>query len=175
MTPLTDEQQREACLILAVGCDRETAAKYVGCRVEDLDRQADSDADFQQRLRRAEASPELAHMRNIQQAGREEKNWRASVWWLERLAPERFARRDFGAVTRAELKRFIEALAEHIACEVQDEEDRSRLLERLRELIVGVNEEDDEIEPGREPPARGAADASEDSSTPINPIEQYEE
>ena len=48
------------------------------------------DAEFVANVRRAEASVELSHMRNVQQAAKDKKDWRASVWWLERRSPERF-------------------------------------------------------------------------------------
>ena len=94
MTPLTDEQMREAALIISVGCDRDTAAKYVGCTVEQLSDHAIREPRFAEDLRRAEAGCEVAHMRNIQQASKEDRHWRASVWWLERRLPERYGKRE---------------------------------------------------------------------------------
>ncbi|TWT46500.1 hypothetical protein [Botrimarina hoheduenensis] len=132
---LTDQQKREASLVLSVGCDRETAAKYVGCTIEDLLDLARQDERFAATLRRSEAGVELAHMRNIQQAARDERHWRASVWWLERLAPERFGRRDAGAITRRELAGLLSAIATGIAAEVRHEGDRQRVLDKLEELV----------------------------------------
>ncbi len=131
---LTDDQKREATLIISVGCDRETAAKYVGCTPASLEETAHADPAFAVALRRAEAGCELAHMRNLQQAARDERHWRASVWWLERRAPERYARRDVGAVSRRELVRFLGAVASGIAGVVRHEEDRQRVLDKLSEL-----------------------------------------
>ena len=59
------------------------------------------DADFAAEVRRAEAPVELSHMRNVQNAAQDGKNWRASVWWLERRSPERFGPRGAGTVTHA--------------------------------------------------------------------------
>lgn len=137
---LSDEQKREAVLIASVGCDREAAARYVGVTLPALNAAERDDAGFASDLQRAEAGAELAHMRNVQQAAREEKNWRASVWWLERHAPERYARRDADAVGRRELSRFLEALANEIATAVQDEDDRGRLLERVATLTQKLPE-----------------------------------
>ncbi|MEO0529630.1 MAG: hypothetical protein AAF266_03530, partial [Planctomycetota bacterium] len=145
MTPLTDEQKRDAVLITSVGCDRETAAKYAGCTADELNNAIDIDHDFADQLQRAEAGCELAHMRTIQQAGRDERHWRASVWWLERRLPERYARRGPGSVGRRELVRFLEAVATGVATAVRDESDRQRVVETLQELtqaIPGVAEED---------------------------------
>ncbi|QDT70484.1 hypothetical protein MalM25_34320 [Planctomycetes bacterium MalM25] len=130
---LTDEQKREALLIASVGCDRETAAKYIGCSLQQLNATAYGEPDFAEQLRRAEAGCELAHMRNIQQAARDERHWRASVWWLERRLPERYARRDAGAVGRRDLVGFLSKLSGDLAGLLRDTEDRERVLNRLKE------------------------------------------
>lgn len=65
MPHLTEEQKKEATLIASVGCDRELAARYLGCSIHDLVNEALSDDVFAKALRRAEAGAELAHMRNI--------------------------------------------------------------------------------------------------------------
>lgn len=134
MTRLTDKQRDEATLIASVGCDRETIASYVGCPAEDLAAECRADAEFAAALRRAEAACELAHMRNIQQAARDERHWRASVWWLERRLPERYARREPGAVSRRELARFLTNVAAGVASSVTSQADRDRVIGALAEL-----------------------------------------
>lgn len=131
---LSEEQKREAVLIASVGCDRETIAKYVGCVSTSLDEALRMDQAFAASLRRAEASCELTHMRSIQQAARDERHWRASVWWLERRAPERYARRDADAVGRREVVRFLTTIASTIAEAVRNDGDRRRVLDKLGEL-----------------------------------------
>lgn len=140
MTPLTDEQKREAVLIASVGCDRETAAKYVGCTLDQLTDTSQRDNEFAEQLRRAEAGCELAHMRSIQQAAKDERHWRASVWWLERRLPERYARRDADAVSRRDLVRFLGAVATGVASAVKDESDRQRVLVTLSQLAEAVSD-----------------------------------
>lgn len=140
MNQLTEDQRREAALIVAAGCDRVTAAKYVGCTETALDEAAAIDLAFGAALRRAEATCELSHMRAVQQAARDERHWRASVWWLERRLPERYAKRDADAVGRRELVRFVGAVAGAIAEAVRDEADRRRVLDRLGELAEGMTD-----------------------------------
>lgn len=130
---LTDDQRREALLIASVGCDRETAAKYVGCNLQQLNATVYGEPEFAEQLRRAEAGCELAHMRNIQQAARDERHWRASVWWLERRLPDRYARRDAGAISRRELAGFLSRLSADLAGLLRDAGDRDRVLEKLKE------------------------------------------
>ena len=131
---MTDEQKSSATMIATVGCDRESAAKYVGCTIEEFDEAVLRDRDFARELHKAEAGCELAHMRNIQQAAKEDRHWRASVWWLERRVPERYARREVGSVSRKELVRFLSSIASGIASSVRNDEDRRRVLEKIEEL-----------------------------------------
>ncbi len=129
---LNDEQKNEAVLIASVGCDRETVASYLGCNLDEMNVAAIEDPDFAKRYRRAEAGCELAHMRAVQQAAKDEKNWRASVWWLERRLPERYGKRGPGTVGRRDLVQFLKAVATGIAGAVQNDDDRQRVIETLQ-------------------------------------------
>ena len=142
MSPLTEEQKREALLILSVGCDEETAARYVGCSPEALAREAAADSRFATDRGRAQAATELSHMRNVQQAARDEKHWRASVWWLERHAPDRYGRRSQGAVSSKRIEGLLHALANAVAAGVHDAEDRARVMqsiERIATSSIGIS------------------------------------
>jgi hypothetical protein len=100
-------------------------------------------------------------MRVVQQAAREQKQWRASLWWLERRAPDRYARRDAGTVTRRELGRFLHAVAGGIAAEVRDEDDRRRVLDRLALLADSIADPLADTEPD---PVAGRDHATADES-----------
>jgi hypothetical protein len=100
------------------------------------------DPQFAKQLARAEATPEFSHMRNLQNAAKDEKHWRASVWWLERCAPERYARRNPAAISAVQLKQIIKELADAIAGEVGCREDRERLLTRF--AVIARSMQDDE-------------------------------
>jgi len=130
----SEEHKRECCLMISMGCDRETACNYLGKSAEQLRQQLQQDPEFRKRILRAEATPEFNHMKNLFSAAKEEKNWRASVWWLERRSPERYARRAPDAVSAAQLRQIIEELAEAIVGGVGHQEDRQRLLARLRQI-----------------------------------------
>ena len=137
---LTDEQKGQVCGILSVGCDRETAANFVGCSLADFGRTMQHDPAFAQHVCRTEAGAELGHMRNLQQAAKDAKNWRASVWWLERHAPERFGPRGAGQVTARQLKAFVETLAGILSDEIHDDDDRRRVIARLDQVIGALDE-----------------------------------
>ena len=61
-----DEQQKQRiCGIVNVGCNLATAAKQVGCSVEAIRNETSRDRRFAAAIRRAEASHEITHMRNV--------------------------------------------------------------------------------------------------------------
>ena len=137
---LTDEQKGQIYGILSVGCDRQTAAYFVGCSLADIRRAMQQDATFAAGVCRAEAGAELNHMRNVQQAAKDEKHWRASVWWLERRSPERFGPRGPGVVTARQLKAFVEILADVLREDVRDADERQQVLARLKMLASSADQ-----------------------------------
>ncbi len=156
LAQFSDDEKREFCLMVSMGCDRETACKYLGKTAVKLRGELEQAPDFQRQLLRAEATSEFNHMRNIHNAAKDEKHWRVSVWWLERRSPERYGRRTPGVVTEAQLRQVLEELADAIAGEISDQEDRSRLLVRLNQVAQRANDElfeiagtaEVELEPG---------------------------
>jgi hypothetical protein len=136
---LTAEQKGQICGILSVGCDWQTAANFVGCSLADIRRTMQQEPQFAASLLRAEAGVELSHMRNIQQAAQETKNWRTSVWWLERHSPERFGRRGAGIITARQIKAFIDVLADILRDDVKSDHDRQQVLRRLESLANSVD------------------------------------
>jgi hypothetical protein len=137
---LTDEQKGQIYGILSVGCDRQTAANFVGCSLAEIRRTMQQDATFAAGVCRAEAGAELNHMRNVQQAAKDEKHWRASVWWLERRSPERYGPRGPGVVTVRQLKAYVEILADVLREDVRDADERHQILARLKSLATSVDQ-----------------------------------
>jgi hypothetical protein len=137
---LTGQQKDTICGILSVGCDRQTAADYVGCSLADIRCQLQHDRQFLASVRRAEAGIELSHMRNVQEAAKAKKDWRASVWWLERHSPERFARRSPGAITVRQLKSFVAILVDALRENIASPEDRGRVVARLNAIAESVEQ-----------------------------------
>lgn len=130
---LTPAQKSQVCSVLAVGCDRQTAVDYVGCSLAELRRALVADRSFLALVRRTEASIELTHMNNVKKAADSQKAWRASVWWLERRSPERYARRA-DSVTPGQLRAFVELVGDVLDETVRDADDRRHVLARLAEL-----------------------------------------
>jgi len=154
---LTDEQKDHVCGILSTGCDRQTAATAVGCSPTDISRAIQQDELFAERVRRAEATAELHHMRNVHTAARDEKHWRASVWWLERRSPEHYARREPGTVTIPQLQAFVTTLSDALLEVVHDDATRKRLVARLDQLAHSL--EESPLAPDRQPEAATTDDS----------------
>lgn len=144
-TELSAEQRGQIYGILSVGCDRETAANFIGCSLAEIVRAMRSDAEFNASVRRTEAAAELNHMRTVQNAAKDEKNWRAAVWWLERRSPERFGSRGAGTVTARHLKAFLTLIGECLNSDIHDATDRERVMLRLKEFQSMADDLADEL------------------------------
>jgi hypothetical protein len=142
-----DESQREVVIaIVSTGGALESAAKYVNSTVDVIRRTIEKYSDFRQRVRRAEATLEIANLRSIQTEAQED--FRAAAWLLERLVPERFDLKHPSRVTTAQVADLMAAISELIAEEVPAPEDRQRILARMQaltdELDYGITTEHDE-------------------------------
>jgi hypothetical protein len=130
--PLTEFQKAQICTILLLGNVRATACKYLGISADRLEAEAARDAAFARDLLRAEAEAEMRHMANVHTAAKDEKNWRTSVWWLERnaLDGDDGRRRGLPAEVCATLAKF----ADIIVAEITDLDSRESLRRRLLQL-----------------------------------------
>ena len=136
--PLNGSLKNRLCGMLSVGCDRQTACHVLEITTRQLSHALQIDAAFRADVLRSEASPEFTHMRNIHTAGQDEKNWRASVWWLERRSPERFGKRKADALSRAEVEQAIEELTELLLQQADTPERQQDLRARLDETARQV-------------------------------------
>jgi hypothetical protein len=159
---LSAEQKAQVYGILSVGCDRETAANFIGRSPADIVRAMRQDQGFAATVRRTEAAAELSHMRTVQNAAKDEKNWRASVWWLERRSPERFGSRSAGTVTARHLKAFLTILGEGLNSDIHDAADRERVISRFKEYQTLVDDLNDSV--WQTPPT------NEDDDMPLNSL-----
>jgi hypothetical protein len=125
--------QEKICRVVAMGASRRTAARQAGCSVDAIRRAANQDAAFHGRLKLAESKPEAIHIENIETASK--KCWRASAWVLERLYPERYARRGPGTVTAEQVSHLLKQYAEVIVSEVPDTLVCDKILQRVDTLV----------------------------------------
>jgi len=147
---ILNEETKEFCAIISLGCDHETACKYLGWSTVRLRRELRLNTSFVKQLARAEATPEINHMRNLRNAAQDEKHWRTSVWWLERRAPERYGRRSPEVITTDQLQQVIEQLADVIVDEVSSQAERKLLLIRFSEIAGSLHGEEQPESAGSE-------------------------
>jgi IS30 family transposase len=142
-TILDEGKRREICAILAVGCSRETAARYVGCHRTTISRTADREEEFAQALLQAESRHEILHLTNINRAATETRYWRAAAWALERKYPARYAARDPHTLTTEQVSQLLAQFADVLMQEVSQEDERQQILARLAELTADFQKDDE--------------------------------
>jgi hypothetical protein len=111
---LDEVKRREVLAILSVGCSQTMAARYVGCSRSTIRREAERDPKFAEKLSQAICNAELGLVKNIRNAAKQEKYWRAAAWALERRFPERYARRGPDGITSDQLEQILTRLAERV-------------------------------------------------------------
>ncbi|MBN2475841.1 MAG: hypothetical protein JXB62_14610 [Pirellulales bacterium] len=131
---LDEYKRREILAILAVGGNREMAARYVGCRVNTIQNTADRDPEFAVQLRQKERQWEVSYLGNIRAAAGNERHWRAAAWALERLDPERYGRRGPDVITISQVAMLLTQFTEVIAQEVPVAEYRKNILKRFNAI-----------------------------------------
>jgi hypothetical protein len=124
---LSEAERKRGASIVALGCDRSTAGKELGFSLAEWERMVGEDAVLAAALARAEAEAEIHHMKCIQQAAKEPKNFRGSIWWLERMRPDVYHRRDADVFAREEVEQFVEVVLDEVA----DEGARQRIMNRF--------------------------------------------
>ena len=75
---LNDQKCSQIVAIVSVGCSQGVAAQYVGCAVSTIQRTADRNAAFAQRLDEAKSNAELVLVKRIHDAAKKEQYWRAA-------------------------------------------------------------------------------------------------
>jgi len=135
---LNDVKRGEICAILAVGCSRATAVRYVGCHVDTIRRTALRDVKFYRALRQAESKHEVLHLTYINKAAKEGRYWWAAAWALERKYPARYGQRAPHMLSIEQVSQVLSQFAGVIMDEVPKAADRKRILARLEALSAGL-------------------------------------
>jgi hypothetical protein len=135
----TEWQRGKLCEVILLGCDRATACDYIGVTVVQLQQEMESDEKFEREVARSEAQAAMRHMGNVHKAAEDEKNWRTSVWWLERRAQAR-STSDPQAPSDAHVAELVDELAKIVVAVIVDAELQRRLIERLLHVVSGVRQ-----------------------------------
>jgi hypothetical protein len=137
--PVLDEgKRREILAILAVGCSRRTAAKYVGCAPTTIQATAERDPAFAEQIARADSRTEIGCLTNIQKAANKEQYWRAAAWVLERRNPDEFTVHDSESITLEQAEQLVLELA-RIVADTLPGRFRQEVLKRVAPFLQGLS------------------------------------
>jgi len=135
---LDEGKRREVVAILSVGCSQNTAAKYVGCTPQTIRREGDRDAAFGAAIRQAKCNAELGLVKSIRNAAKKEQYWRAAAWALERLFPEKYARRGPDVITTEQLAQILAQIAEMIVVQAPADKYRKKMVKGVEAIARGL-------------------------------------
>jgi hypothetical protein len=156
---LTKTQRNKITSMLNIGGDRSMAAGYARCHPATIRAEMRRDAEFANQVTQAELRNESSFLKVIHQAGKDPKQWRAAAWALERLYPERYARRKGNTLTEEQVSQLIAEMAEIVASELPQRY-RQRVFARLADLQtnyrshIGVDDHDGRTNEKRKPKRR---------------------
>jgi hypothetical protein len=91
-------------------------------------------------VRTAESTFEFKHLLNLDEAAKDKKNWRVSMWLLERRLPDKYERQRPRTIRESQLMPLLKSLAKAMVEVVEDPEQRATLLERVKAIV-------DELDP----------------------------
>ena len=137
---LDDGKQREILAIISVGCSQNVAAQYVGCAVSTIQRTAEREPKFAEKLGKAKSNAELGLVKNIRNAAKKEQYWRAAAWALERGFPEKYARRGPDVITAEQLAQLLAQFAEMIIQQVPVDEYRRNIVKGVESLARSLGQ-----------------------------------
>ena len=126
---LDDVKRGQISALVAAGCGLPAAARYVGCSVDTVRREALRNEEFRRELRNAEVRGQLEPLQAMRRAAG--SHWRAAAWLLERTHPQQFDRRRSAACKPQELQAVVDAVVESAVEEIDDSDLRERLCRRL--------------------------------------------
>lgn len=132
---LDEKQKNEVIAILTVGCSRKTAARYVGSTASAILETARTDTAFAEKLQHAQEQAEIASMKNIHNAAKQERYWKASAWILERKNPEEFRLQSPDTLSAEQVEMIVTYLSRMIVEEIKSPTQRKKILAQLETFM----------------------------------------
>ena len=117
---------------ISAGCGIVGAARYVGCAVSTIRREARRNPVFNEKLRRAHLAAELAPLNALRQAAG--RHWRTAAWLLERADVQRYGKQNVRFIKPDQLKELTETVAEIVNHEINDDDAARRIVRRFEEM-----------------------------------------
>ena len=90
---LTPDKQIIVIALLSLGFSRRTVARHVGCTHTTIARAAERDPHFAFQIADAEMRADFGALKQVRDASKQDKYWRAAAWFLERRLPDEFGKR----------------------------------------------------------------------------------
>ena len=113
------------------------------CRLRSLStiqRTAERDPKFAEKLREAKGNAELGLVKNIRNAAKKEQYWRAAAWALERGFPEKYARRGPDVITAEQLAQLLAQFADMIIQQVPVDDYRKNIVKGVEALARSLGQ-----------------------------------
>ena len=131
--PVLDSAKRGHIVsVIALGGSVATAARTVGCSARTIYSTARRDEEFRNDIQRARAQRELTLLKLIQTAAEQPQYWRAAAWLLERVFPDRYARKPARAIRITDHQASLDFVLNVVHAEVQEHDGLySRIAARL--------------------------------------------
>ena len=126
---LDGENQKTVCSLLAAGASLRQAARYVDCDPQSIRREAERNDEFRRQLAKAKSEANIEPLETLRHAAK--NDWRAALSWMERIDPDRFARRDASVITKREANQFVADLIESIDQAISKPRERNNLFKLL--------------------------------------------
>lgn len=120
--------------MLRLGATRTMAATYARCHPATIRAEMRRDPSFANQIAQSELRSETSFLKVIHAAGKDPKQWRAAAWALERMYPERYARRKGNTLTEEQVQQLVAEMAEIVASELPITKYRQRIFNRLADL-----------------------------------------
>jgi len=135
---LDDLKQRDVCTLTTLGFTLENVARFVGCAASTIRRELGRNPAFLEKYRQAQLGCELGPLNTIRQAAL--TNWRAGVWFLERINPHAFVKKNVRYITQEQLQLFMEKIVTEFTGN-DDSKQHRRALGKLSAFIDRIDVE----------------------------------
>ena len=128
---LNDLKRRQICDLTAEGLNLQQAARHVQCSTRTIRREMRRNPEFGDEVRRNENFAQINPLSALQRAVHH--NWRAAAWLLERLFPDRFARKPrTSAFGKRQVRQLLDEVLQIVRDDLIDTSHRERIDGRIR-------------------------------------------
>ena len=131
---LTEQQRASVCDSFSSGGSYETAADCCGATVENIQHEETFDPCFAQKTSCARMTSEVNLLGSLTGAAGDSKNWRAAAWLLERLYPDRYARRKPNTLTLRDHEQRLQQISDLVKS-IAPPEVWTKLRDHLEQLM----------------------------------------